>query len=86
MNLSKLQQMKGFSIGLGLLVLALGFSSIGVLSFLKKHPENQATGFFSEATYSIIGSYISILVGATFLAAAILFAGTLLRAKRSLRT
>ena len=67
-----LQQMKTFSIGLGLLVLAIGFSSLGILSFLNKRPEN-ATGFFSEATYSIIGSSISILVGATFLAAAVLF-------------
>jgi hypothetical protein len=86
MNLSKLHQIKRFSTGLGLLVLALGFSSIGILSFLNEHPENKATGLFSETTYSIIGSYISILVGAMFLGAAIFFAGTLLRAKRSLRT
>jgi hypothetical protein len=74
---------KRFSTGIGLLILAVGFSSLGFLSFINRHPEGAATGLFSEATYSIIGSSISILMGATFLIAAVLFAGTLLRGKRS---
>jgi hypothetical protein len=77
--MNSFERFKRFSTGAGLLVLAVGFSSLGFLSLINRHPEDAATGFFSEATYSIIGSSISILVGATFLVAAILFAGTLLR-------
>jgi hypothetical protein len=66
----------------GLLVLALGFTSLGFLSFIGRHPEDAANGLFFEATYSIVGSLISILVGATFLAIAVLFTGTLRRRKR----
>jgi hypothetical protein len=81
MNLPR--KFKRFSTGVGLLLLAVGFSSLGFLSFFNRHPEDPATGLFSESTYSIIGSSISILVGATFLAAAVLFAGGMLRGKRS---
>jgi hypothetical protein len=63
---------KRFSTGVALLVLAVGFTSLGFLSFINKHPEDAATGLFSEATYSIIGSSLSILVDATLLAAAVL--------------
>jgi hypothetical protein len=80
MNLPR--RFEQFSIGVGLLVLAVGFSSLGFLSFINRHPEDPATGLFSESTYSIIGSSISILLGATFLATALLFARTILRGKR----
>ena len=82
LTMNSFERFKRFSTGAGLLVLAVGFSSLGFLSLINRHPEDAATGFFSEATYSIIGSSSSILVGATFLVAAILFAGTLLREKR----
>ena len=72
-----------WSTALGLVVLAVGFISLGFLSFANSHPENAATGLFSETTYSIVGSSIGVLVGGTFLVAAILFAGTLRREKRS---
>jgi hypothetical protein len=65
----------------GLLVLAVGFTSLGFLSFISRHPEDAANGLFTEATYSIVGSLISILVGATFLAIAVLFTGRLRRRK-----
>ena len=63
--------------GIGLLVLAAGFTSLGFLSFVNIHPADTGTGLFSEATYSIVGSSIGFLVGMTFLAAAVLFVGTL---------
>jgi formate-dependent nitrite reductase membrane component NrfD len=72
-----------WSTALGLVVLAVGFISLGFLSFINSYPENAATGFFSETTYSIVGSSIGVLVGGTFLVAAILFAGRLRREKRS---
>jgi hypothetical protein len=77
------ERMKGFTTGAGLLALAIGFSCLGFLSLINRCPEDAATGFFSETTYSNIGSFISILVGATFLAASLIFARALLRRKRS---
>jgi hypothetical protein len=81
MKISK--PLEKWSTGLGLFVLAVGFISLGFLSFINSHPEDAATGLFSEATYAIVGSSIGVLVGGTFLAAAILFTGTLRREKRS---
>ena len=78
-------QFKQIFTGLALVLLAAGFTSLGFLSFVKRQPESAINDFFSEATFSIIGGSISILVGGTFLAAAILFAGMLLR-RRSLLT
>jgi hypothetical protein len=75
-------QFKGLSTGFVLFVLAAGFTSLGFLSFLNRQPESATTDFISETTYSIIGGSISILVGGTFLTAAILSAGTLLRRRR----
>jgi hypothetical protein len=54
---------------IALLVLSVGFVSLGLLSFTSGHPEDAATALFSEATYAIVGSTISILVGVIFLAA-----------------
>jgi hypothetical protein len=76
---------KQFFTGLVLVLLAAGFNSLGFLSFVKRQPESALNDFFSDATYSIIGGSISILVGGTFLAAAILFVRTLLR-RRSFLT
>jgi len=60
-------QFKQFFTGLVLVLLAAGFTSLGFLSFVKRQPESAINDLFSEATYSIIGGSISILVGGTFL-------------------
>ena len=62
-----------------MLILAVGFSSLGYISCVNTNPEDAPAGFFAEASYSTIGSFISMFVGVTFLAAAILFFGTLRR-------
>ena len=72
------------STGAGLLVLAVGFVSLGFLSFMNRHSNDAANGLFVEETYSIVGSLISILVGAIFLTIAVLFTATLRRRNRSL--
>jgi hypothetical protein len=54
---------------IALFVLAVGFVSLGLLSFTSRHPEDAATALSSEATYAIVGTTISILVGVIFLAA-----------------
>jgi hypothetical protein len=75
------RQLKQFFTGLVLVLLAAGFTSLGFLSFAKRQPGSAIHDFFSEANYSMIGGSLSILVGGTFLAAAILFAGMMLRRK-----
>jgi len=69
---------------LALLVLAAGFASLGLFSFINRPVELTPTGLISETTYSIIGSTIGVLVGMTFLAAALVFAGPLRRKERLL--
>jgi len=78
------RQFKEFFTGLVLVLLAAGFTSLGFQSFVKRQPESAINDFFSDATYSIICGSISILVGGAFLAAAVLFAGMLLRKRRFL--
>jgi hypothetical protein len=72
-----------FSTGVSLLVLAIGFSSLGFVSFVNSIPEDAPPELFSEASYSMAGSLVSIFVGATFLTAAVLFVTTLRRGKKS---
>jgi hypothetical protein len=72
-----------FSTGVSLLVLAIGFSSLGFVSFVNGNPEDQPTELLSGASYSMLGSFVSIFVGATFLIATVLFVATLRRGRRS---
>ena len=65
-----------------MLVLAIGFSSLGFISFVHSYPEDEATQLFSEASFSIVGSFVSLFVGVTFLIATVLFVATLRRGKR----
>jgi hypothetical protein len=65
-----LNQLRTFSISLSLVILALGFLGFGFLPFINK----SCTGisvFSAENAYSLIGSGFSMLVGATFLIAAV---------------
>ena len=71
-----------FSTGVSLLVLAIGFSYLGFVSFVHSIPEDEAIELFSEASYAIVGSCVSLFVGVTFLIAAVLFLATLRRGKR----
>jgi hypothetical protein len=64
-------QLRTLSISLSLVILALGFSALGLISFLNK-PSSAVSDFFSmENAYAFIGSSFSVLVGTIFLAAAI---------------
>jgi hypothetical protein len=75
------KHLEKLSTGAGLLVLGIGFATLGLLSFLNGRPEGAANDLFFDASYSIIGSLISMLVGVTFFAIAVLFAFTLYRRK-----
>jgi amino acid transporter len=80
MNIS--EPFQRFSTGLSLLALAIGFSSLGFASYVNGFPKDEATVLFSEASFSIIGSFVSLFVGVTFLIATVLFAATIRREKK----
>ena len=64
-------RLRTLSISLSLIILALGFSALGLVSYLNK-PSSLTGGFFSvENTYAFVGSGFSVLVGTIFLVAAI---------------
>jgi hypothetical protein len=58
---------------LSLIILALGFSGLGFISFLNNQPNHAGSIFSAENAYSLLGSSFSVLVGTTFLVAAIVF-------------
>ena len=67
-------RLQRLSISLCLVILALGFASLGFVSLINK--QSDCTGILSaEHAYSLIGSTFSLLVSATFLVAAIAFKG-----------
>jgi hypothetical protein len=70
-----LNRLRTLSINLSLVILALGFSALGFFPVMTKLPSLSAGILSVEHTYSLIGSIFSVLVGATFLAAAIAFRG-----------
>jgi hypothetical protein len=64
-------RLRTLSISLSLVILALGFSALGLISFLNK-PSSVTSGFFAmENAYTFVGSSFSVLVGTIFLVAAI---------------
>jgi hypothetical protein len=68
-------RLRTLSINLSLVILAFGFSALGLFSVMNRQP-SLSTGMLSvEHAYSLIGSIFSVLVGATFLVAAITFRG-----------
>jgi hypothetical protein len=72
-------QLRTLATSLSLVILALGFFALGLISFINKQP-NYTSGIFSaENAYSFLGGSFSILVGATFLFAALSF--TLVRSR-----
>jgi hypothetical protein len=68
-------QLRTLSISASLVILALGFSALGFVSFINTQPGCASSIFSVEHAYSLIGSTFSVLVGATFLVAAITFRG-----------
>ena len=69
----------------GLLVLGAGFVSLGALSFIKRHLEDAESGLLLNSAYPIVGGLISILLGFTFFAIALLFMATRLKEKKAFR-
>jgi hypothetical protein len=68
-------RLRKFSISLSLVILAFGFLALGFVSLLSTRTGLASSLFSVEHAYSLIGSTFSVLVGATFLFAAIVFMG-----------
>jgi hypothetical protein len=68
-----LNQLRPLSASFSLVILALGFSALGFISFIHTQPVTAESVFSAEHAYSFIGSTFSILVGVTFLVAAVSF-------------
>jgi hypothetical protein len=68
-------QLRTLRISLSLVILALGFSALGCVSFIYPQPGYSSSIFSVEHAYSLVGSLFSVLVGSTFLVAAIAFRG-----------
>jgi uncharacterized membrane protein (DUF485 family) len=76
-------QRRVLATSLSLIILAVGFSALGLISFINKQALQNGELFSAEGTYSIVGSSFSVLVGATFLAAAIFYSLARLRSERT---
>jgi hypothetical protein len=67
------RQYEKISTSAALLTLGLGFVGIGLLSFINRHQEASVNGLLLNASYPIIGSLVSILLGSAFFAISVLF-------------
>lgn len=67
---------------LSLIILALGFSSLGIVSFLNNQPNHTNSIFCAENAYSLLGGSFSVLVGTTFFVAAIVFTAIRFKSER----
>jgi hypothetical protein len=67
-----LNRLRTLSTTLSLIILALGFSAIGFVPLINK-TGSTISAFSAENAYSLIGSGFSVLVGFTFLVAAVSF-------------
>jgi hypothetical protein len=67
-----LNRLRTLSTTLSLIILALGFSAIGFVPLLNKSGST-VSAFSAENAYSLVGSGFSVLIGVTFLVAAVSF-------------
>jgi hypothetical protein len=58
------RSLQRISAGISLLFLALGFSSLGILSFIGICEDSSVYGFSLPDAYSLVGSAISMIAGA----------------------
>ena len=70
---SMLRDLKRIAAGVSLIMLALGFSLLGTLSFVNRLQGELAVGSALEKNCCIAGSAVSVLAGAIFLVAACLY-------------
>jgi len=67
------RDLKRTSAGISLLMLALGFSLLGILSFINRLQGELAIASGIEQNCCVAGSVVSVLAGAIFLVAACIY-------------
>jgi hypothetical protein len=67
------RNLKPTSAGISLLMLAFGFSLLGILSFLNRWQGELAIASVVENNFCLAGSAVSVCTGMIFLAAACLY-------------
>ena len=65
--------LKHISVSISLVILALGLSLLGLLIFTSRNRDAMIDAVSRENASAIVGSSISILIGASFLVAASLY-------------
>jgi len=68
-----LKQMQHLSTGISLVILSVGFSLLGIVSFLNRHFETEAASRCLDNGVCVAGSVVSLLTGTAFLVAACLY-------------
>jgi hypothetical protein len=61
------------STSISLVILTLGFSLLGILTFINSNREGIITAVSFENRFAVVGSSISIVLGVTFLVAASIY-------------
>jgi hypothetical protein len=67
------RNLKRIAAGVSLIILALGFSLLGILSFVNRLEGQLAMGSAFEKNCCVAGSAVSVLAGAIFLVAACIY-------------
>jgi hypothetical protein len=67
------EQLKRTSAGVSLVMLALGFSLLGILSFINRLQGELAVASTVEQNFCVAGSAVSVVAGAIFLVAAYIY-------------
>ena len=72
-NKDMLRDLKRIAAGVSLIMLALGFSLLGILSFMNRLQGELAVRSSLEKNCCVAGSAVSVLAGAIFLVAACIY-------------
>lgn len=72
-EMKTLNHIQNLSAGISLIVLSLGFSLLGMLSFLNRHHDGEAASRCLDNSFCVAGSVVSLVTGAAFLFAACLY-------------
>jgi hypothetical protein len=72
-EMKTLNDIKILSAGISLIVLSLGFSFLGILSFFNRHYDGEAVSCCLNNSFCVAGSVASLVTGAAFLLAACLY-------------
>jgi hypothetical protein len=65
--------LQNLSTGISLVILSVGFSLLGILTFLNRHHDTESASRYLNNSFCVAGSVVSLVTGAAFLFAASLY-------------